>query len=120
VLVGLGAGFFAAVLFWMMPPTLRRAEGTVSVVAGIGVFLAIGLSASRAVLWLGAVGSTVAAVPLLWMGRLPRDMPSARDPASREHPQYRQVARRGRIAGLMIVVLDVCVIVLSAVYVQGV
>jgi hypothetical protein len=120
VFVGLGGGFFAAVLFWMMPPALRRGEGTVSVAVGIGLFLLIGLAASRAVLWLGAVGFTVAALPLLWMGRLPPDMPSARDPASRQHPPYRQTARRGRFAGLAIVVLEVCVIVLSDVYVRGV
>jgi hypothetical protein len=88
VFVGLGGGFFAAVLFWMMPPALRRGEGTVSVAVGIGLFLLIGLAASRAVLWPGAVGF--------------------------------QTARRGRFAGLAIVVLEVCVIVLSDVYVRGV
>lgn len=120
VLAGLGVGIFAGVAFWMMPPALRRGEGTVSVAAGIAVFLAVGLCASRPVLWLGALGFAVAAVPLLWMGRLPRDMPSARDPASRQHPEYSQTARRGRVAGLAIVVLEVCVIVLSAIYVRGV
>lgn len=119
-LAGLGAGFFVAVSFWMMPPPLRRGEGTASVVAGMAVFVLCGVSTSRAVLWLGAVGFAVAALPLLWMGRLPPDMPSAQDPASRLHPQYRKFARRGLIAGLAIAVLEVCVIVLSTVYVRGV
>lgn len=105
----LGAAALTAVLFWIMPPRLRRAEGGRSVALGIGLFIVFTALAGspRSVLWLAGGGFLVAAAPLLWMGRLPADMPSARDPAARAHPSYDVVARRGRIAGIAILLLEV-------------
>lgn len=73
----------------------------------------------RAALWFGAVGFPAASFPLLWVGRLPADMPPAWDPRVRQHPRYAEVARWGRIAGLAIAVLAVTEVVLSAVFVRG-
>jgi hypothetical protein len=105
----LGAATLTAVLFWIMPPRLRRAEGGRSVALGIGLFVVFTALAGspRSVLWFAGGGFLVAAVPLLWMGRLPADMPSAKDPAARSHPSYDAVARRGRIAGIAILLLEV-------------
>ncbi|MFI8456630.1 hypothetical protein [Kitasatospora sp. NPDC085464] len=46
-------------------------------------------------------------------------MPPDSDPSVYRHSQYKEVARRGRIAGLAIVVLAVTEIALSAALVRG-
>ena len=115
--VGLGA--LVGVLFWMMPPLLRRGEGRQSVLVGLGLFLVIlARSHSRGSLLFTAILCGLAALPLLWMGRMPADMPSARDPAIKEHPQYRAVARRGRIAAVAMFGLLVTAFVLAERYVR--
>jgi hypothetical protein len=45
-------------------------------------------------------------------------MPSARDPAVYRHPRYEAVARRGRAAGVGIVLAYVLVITLSLTFVR--
>jgi hypothetical protein len=60
---------------------------------------------------LGGGGFAVAALPLFWMGKLPADMPLAGEPGLGRHPDYRRIARRGRIAGLALVVLEIAWIV---------
>lgn len=116
-----GSGVFAAVLFWMMPPPLRRGRPGASVVFAIILFLAWAGTSREACLslFMGGVGLFVAALPLAWMGRLPADMPSARDRAVRSHPRYREIARRGRIAGIGIVVLEILVIIFSVRFFSG-
>jgi len=112
-----GTGVLGTVLFWMMPPALRTGEGGRSVVLGLGLFLvfaALGGS-PRGMLWFAGGGFAAAAIPLLWMGRLPADMPSAKDPAIRAHPRYKEVARRGAIAGIGIAVLTVAWIIAAVV-----
>jgi hypothetical protein len=47
-------------------------------------------------------------------------MPSARDPAVRDHPRYREFVRRGRLAGLGIVAIVIAVAVASVMLVTGV
>ncbi|MBY8882609.1 hypothetical protein [Actinacidiphila acidipaludis] len=117
--VGLGA--FVAALFRMMPPALRRRGPGVSVWTAAALFMAASaLSRNpRGALWFGAIGFLMTSLPLLWMGRLPADMPSAKDPRARQHPQYGEVARRGRIAGLAILVLVVAETALSVAFVRG-
>jgi hypothetical protein len=110
-----GLAVFVGVLFWMMPARLRRTGPGASVwlAAGLFILLTALTPNPRQNLWFGGVLLAVAALPLRWMGKLPEDMPSARDPSARLHPKYRQVARRGRIAGFAIVVLEVVAITLS-------
>ncbi|MET3423055.1 hypothetical protein BJ973_002267 [Actinoplanes tereljensis] len=62
-------------------------------------------------LLLGGGGFAVGALPLFWMGRLPADLPAAGDPGRGRHPDYRRIARRGRIAGAALVVLELAWIV---------
>jgi hypothetical protein len=54
------------------------------------------------------------------MGRLPSDMPSAQDPAIREHPQFKKYERRGFAAGIAIALLLLAMVVLTEVFVEGV
>lgn len=60
---------------------------------------------------LGGVGFAVAALPLFWMGQLPADIPLAGEPGLERHPDYRRIVRRGRIAGLALVFLEIAWIV---------
>jgi len=118
-LAALGIGLLVAVLFWMMPPPLRRGEGRRSVLVALGLLLVIlARSSSRGTLWYAAVLCGVTALPLLWMGRLPADMPSARDPAIREHPRYPEFARRGRIVSVAIFALLALAVFLTMRYVR--
>lgn len=114
-------GLFVAVLFRMMPAALRRRGPGRAVGLGAAVFVAATAVSrdSRGALWFGAIGFLVASFPLLWMGKLPADMPPASDPAVYRHPQYKEIARRGRIAGLAIVVLAVTEVALSVALVRG-
>jgi hypothetical protein len=45
-------------------------------------------------LWFTGLLGIGIGVALLSVGRMPTDMPSARDPAVREHPMYLVVVRR--------------------------
>lgn len=56
---------------------------------------------------LGGGGFAVAALPLLWMGKLPADMPLAGESGLGRHPDYRRIVRRGRIAAVALVVLEI-------------
>jgi Mn2+/Fe2+ NRAMP family transporter len=81
--------FMVGALYWMMPPPLRRSRSALSPAAAV-LLLVAWVATSRdphAALWFTAVCSAVVPIPLLWMGPLPHDMPSARDPACRRHPQ---------------------------------
>lgn len=53
------------------------------------------------------------------MGKLPADMPSAKDPACRLHPEYPCVARRGRVAGMAVIGVTITIVALSVVRVRG-
>jgi hypothetical protein len=114
--------FMVSVLYWMMPPPLRRSR-TAASPAVATLLLVAWVTTSRnphAVLWFTAVCSAAAALPLLWMGALPQDMPSARDPACRQHPQYEAVARRGRVAGSIMVFAIAATVGLSVAFVGGI
>jgi hypothetical protein len=120
ILAVAGYGTVSGVLFWMMPPPLRRAWGRRVAFGSVVVFgPPIRAHDPRAALWFCAMGFAVSSLSLLWMGKLPADMPSAQDPACRSHPQYAQVARRGRIVGVAIVVLTIALVVLTLIYVRG-
>src|SRR5256885_17152804 len=83
----IGCGILVATLLRIMPPAVRRGSGRNSVLLGTALyFIWAGASGgSRAVLWYGAVGFAVSAIPLSMIGKLPSDMPSAKDPAIRDH-----------------------------------
>lgn len=114
-----GWGILFGVLFRMMPPPIRRAWFRQVAFASVLVLGPLVLAHNRAALWFCAVGFTLCSLPLLWMGKLPADMPSAQGPAVRRHPQYAQVARRGRIAGVAMGVLTIAMVVLTLIYVRG-
>lgn len=117
-----GAGLFAATLMRMMPRPLRFGSGGRSVaIAIVGFFVAAGLSrGNTSVLWFGGSILTLVCIPLFWMGPLPDDMPSARDPAARRHPRYAEIERRGRRAGYGLIGIIVVDIVLTAIFVRGI
>jgi hypothetical protein len=106
----------------ILPSAVRKSSGYASALVGAVVFFGwAALShGSHAVLWYGAVGSLLSALPILCMGRLPSDMPSAQDPAIREHPQFKKYERRGFAAGIAIALLLLAMVVLTEVFVEGV
>ncbi|GAA2482284.1 hypothetical protein [Winogradskya humida] len=112
-----GTALLAAALFRMTPPYRRRRSMTGRVLPALGIFLLFALTAgpSSGQLVLGGGGFAVAALPLFWMGKLPADMPSAKDPGIGSHPDHPRVARRGRIAGIAIVILEIAWITTYAV-----
>jgi hypothetical protein len=114
-----GVSIMFGVVLWILPPPLRRKYPLIAFVAIVPLGVQAILSRdSRGWLWMfGLLG--IAFLPLLAMGQMPADMPSARDPAVRRHPQYAAVARRGRIAGIGLIVLLAALIVLSGLFVGG-
>ena len=116
-----GSSVFASVLFWIMPPALRKGSGLRSVLSGAAFFfVAAAVSGgSRAILWYGAVGFVAVSVPIFFIGKLPTDMPSARDPSSRRHPQFKKFEGRGRIAGMAIILLIIVMVILTQIFVRG-
>jgi len=120
VLAGIGMAIFFAVILRVLPPNQRRRVQVGWPLVALLLLARTVVSRDPAgTLWMTAVISVTASGPLFWLGPMPADMPPATDPASRRHRQYRAVARRGRIAGLMLVALVVGVIVLSAVLIGG-
>lgn len=122
--VAAAAGWTAIVvtLYWIMPTAVRRTSDGWSPLLGAALYvLFAALSGwSREVLWFAAVG-WIAVVPplLLLLGRLPDDLPSARDPRIRLHPQYPEVAARGRRAGLAMLALVVLLVIGTITSVRG-
>lgn len=115
-----GYAFLLAVLGRMMPPTLRSAWAKRIVFVTVVAFGPLAFAHDpRWVLWFCAVGFAADALPLLWMGKVPADMPSAKNPECRHHPEYPRVARRGRIAGVVIVGVTISIVTLTAVSVRG-
>jgi hypothetical protein len=104
-----GSALLTAALFWMTPAYRRRSTMTQRVLPGLGIFLVFAAIAgpSSGQLVLGGGIFAVGALPLFWMGKLPADMPSSRNRSIGRHPDYLRVARRGRIAGFAIVVLEI-------------
>jgi hypothetical protein len=116
-----GNVIFAAVMFRIaqMPRRTRVAGQTFALFGVVIVGPAVSSHDPRMVLWFTALGLGVCSLPLLGIGRLPADMPDARDPACRRHPQYDEVARRGRAAGIALCVLIVAMMPLSVIFVRG-
>jgi hypothetical protein len=108
-----GAALLAAALFWIAPPARRREVMTRRVLPSLGFFLVFaGISGpSSGQLVLGGGGFAVGALPVFWMGKLPADLPLAGEPGRGRHPEYPRLVRRGRIAGLAFVVLEIAWIV---------
>src|SRR5262245_24229467 len=77
-------------LLRMMPPYLRIGRGGLYLLVGAAIVVFGGLISSnpRSVLWFAGVLGLLNAIPFLFMGKLPADMPSARDPAARRHPEF--------------------------------
>jgi len=104
-----GAALLGGAVLWMTPPYRRQRTMTQRLLPALGLFVVYAATAGRSSgqLVLAGGGLAVAALPLFWMGKLPADMPSSRDRGVGRHPDYLRVARRGRIAGLAIVVLEI-------------
>jgi len=112
--IGLGgSALLAAALFWIAPPVRRREISVQRVLPGLGIFLVFAGVAgpSSGQLILGGGGFAILALPVFWMGRLPADMPLAGEPGLGRHPEYRRIRRRGWIAGVTAVVLEIAWIV---------
>jgi|EndMetStandDraft_7_1072992.scaffolds.fasta_scaffold115569_2 hypothetical protein len=122
ILACLALSIFAGSVLRVLAPAVRRGRGVRSVAVGAAIFLVwAALSRSpREVLLVGSTGFFTSALPLLWMGPLPADMPSAKDPAVRQHPRYKEVQRRGKIAGFAIVFLSLGSIILAQLLFRGV
>lgn len=106
-LVGIAAAF--AAIARILPRHLRRRQPVLLLAMIASVIAQVMKSHSpRTALWFIGLIALGWAVPLAWMGPMPADMPSARDPVARaHHPQYAVIARRGRIATLAAIVLCV-------------
>jgi hypothetical protein len=104
-----GTALFLGAVYWVTPPYRRRRTLTRRLLPAFGAFLVYSATVGRGPeqLVLAGGGLAVGALPLLWMGKLPADMPSARDRTIGRHPGYLRIARRGRIAGVAIVVLEI-------------
>lgn len=122
--VAAGGGLLAVtgLLFWIMPLRERLGLPGLQVALGMGgVAVAALLSrGSRGVLWFIAVGSLLALPMLMYVGRLPADMPPAWDPRSRSHPEYQRLAARGRLAGGVYVTALLAAMIASAFFVRGI
>jgi hypothetical protein len=111
--------FFAAILR-IIPPTRKMMVARRLLLIGVLVFVFPVASEARAhaILFFAVVVFLPASIPLLWYGPMPADMPLATDPSVRRHPRYPEFARRGRIAGVLIVGWVVVVIVVGALLVR--
>ncbi|HEY4456365.1 MAG TPA: hypothetical protein VGN81_18785 [Pseudonocardiaceae bacterium] len=111
--------FFAAILR-IVPPTKKFVVARGLLLVGVLVFVFPVASDERAhvILFFAALIFLPASIPLFWYGLMPTDMPLANEPGARNHPRYREFARRGRIVGYLIVGWIVAVIVLGALFVQ--
>lgn len=116
-----GGALTLATLYWIMPAGLRRTPTALSPVLGAALFVvAAWLSGwSRGVLWFAAVGWVALVPALLLLGRLPADLPSARDPRVYRHPQYAEFEARGRRAGYVMVALFGVIFIGTAALVRG-
>jgi hypothetical protein len=116
-MAGLACLFGAA--RWVLPPSRRYQRLWVVPVAVVALAVRAATAVNpRGVLWIwGLIG--FAGLTILFMGRMPADMPSAKDPAVRAHPQYAALVRRGRITGVALLGSIVVLLVLSANFVQG-
>ena len=118
----MGLALLLGTLYWYTyPPSKRRMVAGRNLLRAIFLFSAwVAVSRDRrGVLWFAAVLAPLTVIPLFWLGRMPADMPLARDPAVRHHPQYREFRRRGIRAGFGIVAGVLAAAVLSAVSVRG-
>ena len=108
---------FGTVL-WILPPGLRRGPLLRALPLALLLFVHPALTRDpRSDLFFeGSFG--LSCLVLLTMGRMPADMPSARDPAIRLHPAYPKVRRRGVIAGVTWATLFVALIVLAGIFVR--
>lgn len=109
--------FFGAILR-IIPPARRTFVGRrLLVIVLVLLVVPIVHSASRhASLLLGTAIFLGASLPLFWYGPMPADMPLANEPGLRQHPRYREFARRGKIAGYLIAGWIVAVIVLASIF----
>jgi hypothetical protein len=101
-LAGVTALAFLATVFWIMPSRFRRgAPGRSVGIAGLLLTSQLLVQWNRpGSLWIATLVLAPWVPPLLWLGKLPPDMPAAADPSVAAHPMYREIHRRGRRAGL--------------------
>jgi hypothetical protein len=87
-----------AVAGWMRVPSLRTRRDAVTLVVLMAGFLVLSGVAHRWTLWFVGGFFAILGLAMLPIGRLPVDMPV------RGEPGYRGLARRGRLAVLLLVV----------------
>jgi hypothetical protein len=92
--------------------------GVARILPGLGIFVVFAalFTPSGSQLLLGGGGFAVAALPLLWMGKLPADLPHFNDPNIYRHRDYDRIYRRGLIAGFGLVALEIAWIVCFAIF----
>jgi hypothetical protein len=105
-----GGGLMLAVLRWMRAPAMRTRRGAVSLAVMLVVVLVITGGADRLTLWFAGGFFAIAALAVLPVGRLPLDMPV------RGEPEYQSIARRGRLAGVLLVTGEAAWVGFLAVY----
>ena len=105
VFAAFGGGLMLAVLAWMRAPSMR--PGRSSVLLSVMVFLVLVITGGSDPVAPWFVGGFfgIAGLAVLPVGRLPLVMPS------RGEPEYQAIARRGRWAGLLLVVGEVAWVV---------
>lgn len=105
-----GSGLLVAVLVWIRAPAVRGLGGAFGL-GGLLVLLLVGpaVRGDRASLWFGGGFFGVAGLALLLVGRLPTSAPPFYN-----HPRYPEMVRRGRLAGVALVALEVAWIVAFA------
>jgi len=109
-----GGGLLLGVLYWMLPPPVRDWRRSALLLAMVIAWSGVNRD-SRIALLITALGGVFGTLPMLWMGKIPADMPSAKDPRIGLHPRYGEIRRRGLIAGLSFCVIQLLVIVVVAV-----
>ena len=96
-----GGGSMLSALAWMRAPSMRTRARAVSLGISLVVVLVFAGRANPVALWFAGGFFVIAALTLLPMGRLPPNMPL------RGEPEYQRIARRGRLAGALLVVGEV-------------
>ena len=114
----LSVGLILGARYRVISRAAREESGWAFYGAGAPLAMVL-LSRDRAFLWYAATCIAAVGLSLLTIGRMPADMPSARDSACRSHPEYQRIARRGAIPSVVMLVLIAAGIVLSVKYIHG-
>lgn len=90
-----------SLLYWLRAPALRTRRGALSLTAMLVFVVVFTGGGNRSALWFAGGFFAIAGLSLLPIGRLPVEMPV------RGEPGYRLLARRGRLAAVVLIVGEV-------------